>query len=480
MKKLSIKSILLAGFLICSASFAHAQAVPDCAPPGGMLTGSTTTCVNMGGSSAVTAFATQIPLDMFVPNSPTTPVTHYVNGATLSPAIAAGKLHVWTGTLNATYAGVSGPGIIRYTATGSVDGYGRLDCQSTANVPALNSQNSALPYYSTTGYCGGGQPANIGTYIPVSNVDSQMYYLDYTNPAGCVAPVTITGNSVSGPVTYTEYTGCTGLVQLPVYLGAADVDGSSFHQIGPLGNAVKPLDETALTVTQVAEFPFQFVVGSSVTYAGGTTPNLTREEVVALLSNQVANWNLLPGYGATNSQPTLCPRKAGSGTKATLQVTQMKDNFNEAISGANVIFGASTQDVINCVNTHPYSIGYIDADQTVNLTGGARAATLDGLAPNEPAATHPKRNIQNGLYTYWVGERFNYRNAPGGISVDPAITSNQQSVMNAIVTDAQDPVIYPFLPAGAYWVPPTQMCVTKNDPGPIKWTNPAPAFCPVP
>ncbi|MEK7328024.1 MAG: hypothetical protein AAB217_22505, partial [Chloroflexota bacterium] len=90
----------------------------------GMALSAEAQVINMGGASAGTPFATEVPLNMC--DSSPLPV-HYVNGPMGSPTITTGKLHTWT----CTRGGASI--IIRYSATGSSDGVKRLQ-QPEANA----------------------------------------------------------------------------------------------------------------------------------------------------------------------------------------------------------------------------------------------------------------------------------------------------------------------------------------------------------
>lgn len=437
---------LLAGVLAGQAAPAAAAMVEVCTGP------QPTTCValNMGGSSAGTGFATQVPLNILdqIPNFP----NHYVNGVTGS--ITAGKLHVWTGTRGGV------PTIIRYSATGSSDG-------------VLKLQQF------------------------VANAASNMTHLDHTSAAGCNAAVLLTRPSDGKQ--YYEVTDCTATTVQPSTLGASDVHGASFHQVGPITAIVKPLDQSMLTSVQAAIVPFKFVLGAGVRRnVGGVLVNvdsLTRTEIEGLLSRNVTKWSQIGLVAdddlnnvadAPEPDLTLCLRRAGSGTKAALDETVMKD-VTEISAGSSsltnsapgVYFGTSTQDVQDCVrgNTdfapirpaHKLAIGYLDADANVGATGTSITpgydVKLNGLLANDPSLTDPKVNLKCGKYLYWVGWRLNYRTAD-----DPGISASQDALIQAFVTDAQNPATIALLPAGAFWLAPVDMYVFKNtDAGPIQW-----------
>ena len=368
-KQLAVMGGLLAGLFSMSAMQASAAALP--APEEVFCTGAQpTACVplNGGGSSAATPFMTQVPLNLLdQPVSPSTnfPV-HYVNGDILVPSITAGKLHVWTGNRGGV------PTIIRYSATGSSDGVLRL-------------QN------------------------PTTNASSLMHYLDHL--AGTCSSGPTLKTRAADSKQYYEYTGCNTVVagDLPETMGMADVAGSSFHQVGPFPTAVKPLDQSMLTSTSTAIVPWQFIVGEHVKKDIGIPPahnlvpvvGFSRLEIEAILGHTVTDWRQLGlvtdvgtlGTPDASSPITLCLRSAGSGSKAALDETVMKD-ANEftvqtvAITSAadGVIFGTSTQDVQDCIRgnagngrpAHPRGIAYVDADVSV-ATLPAYPVKLNGM-----------------------------------------------------------------------------------------------------
>jgi ABC-type phosphate transport system substrate-binding protein len=425
------------------------------------------TVVNMGGASAGTPFATEVPLSLC--DASPKPV-HYVNGPTGSPVITTGKLHTWV----CNRAG--SPIIIRYSATGSSDGIIRVQ-------------------------------------QPEANSISNMNFLDHTVLTGCTGPTPKVRPSDSKQ--YDEYTGCTGgPVQLPVNLGWSDVAGSSYGQTGPLTTTVKPLDDSALLGTQVAIVPFSFVVGNGVQKVSGgavqgKVTNLSHYQVEALLSRQVTDWRQL-GLGTApiqadgspasigtpadaTSPVTLCLRTAGSGTKAALDQTVMVI-ANETIAGSSdltnaangVYFGQSNQDVRDCIignpgasrPAHPNGFGYMEADQAFAAAnpavGVSRAyeVRMDGFKAYDPTLADPKENLKCGKWKYWVGERTYTRNPS---SSDP----NVAALISAIISTSADPATISILPSGTFWTAPGQMNVQKNaDKGPVNFKAlPQPSTC---
>lgn len=526
--------MMLAGILAAGAVSAHAQTVE----------------MNMGGSSAGTGFATNVPPTLFKADSVATPVTHYVNGliSCVAPcdidpnlsgnqtSITSGKLHVWTGTLDGTATG--NPALdgkfaaIRYGATGSADG-----------IRKIENQTAPVSLYA---------------------VDAQpgfLTQLDQNNAAGCSPVVQL--------ATYKEVTGCTGLLSSPIspsgtaigaplHLGASDVEGSSFGQDGPAGTNALKQDQSLLLNAKPAVVPFKIVVGKGVKKrsdpnnpASALVPitNLTRTQVEAIFGPASAmggtrDWRRFDFVPDVNGDGiddggvatiTLCPRTAGSGTKAAFDQTVMINQKEIGLASVTVIFNVATQDVINCIIgrdangnglyneagdliPHPLAIGYLDADQlpyepsasnykgddsvdNEPLTGGFQAdgdafpdvtnVSLDGVhvydynlrvacgmayGADFSAARQcdPRAHLMDGQATYWVLWNLNRR--PDGFT---GISVDQDNLMKAFIAKAGSSPIIESLATGNYWLSPSLMCVTKAlDKGPHTWiTAGAPASC---
>lgn len=509
MKRFKIKGSLaafaLAAIISAGAGVASAQ-VESCDP----LNLANCVELNMGGSSAGTGFATTVPLLLLAQPPAADAPLHYVNGALAVPTtpsattITANRLHVWTGRdKNDTTKRV----IIRYSATGSSDG---------VNKP---NNYTAAP----------GAGINLGA--------GEMHFLDH-NGGGCGAfaalnkNIDVNGNGVidaGETFSYFEATGCggaaagvnQGAIKQQVELGAADVHGSSFHQTG--GASVSPLDQSALDSVQAAIVPFKFVLGKGVKKvnpAGGlmNVSTLSRTEIEWLLSTSGVSpdfkWSTLglvadadgDGVADVPEPPiTRCIRRAGSGTKAALDETVMKD-VNESAIGtldltdptptANTYFGLSTQDVQDCVSgrdlnedgiadfpndalattgdrpPHPLAIGYLDADAFIpdsptpfgdaDLDAEGYDVALDGKHANDPALPgDPRLNILCGKYLYWVGWRLNSHQ---NLSTFGGVTADMVALKNAFVAGASATKVNDF------WATIPEMKVFKNaDAGPVFW-----------
>ena len=386
------------------------------------------TALNLGGSSAGRNFATDVPLNL----CDAAPLPNRFSSAD-------GNRTTWT----CNRGGL--PVIMRYSATGSSDGVNKL------LQPAIN---------------------------PASN----MLYLDHTLTTGCTGPTLTTRASDGKQYNNTINCANTNTISLPVHVGASDVQGASFHQSGPVGTSVTPLDDSTLNSVQTAIVPFSLYVGKGVVKdvagaPGGPIAGLSRVEIEAIFNRAVIDWKRL-GYGTvTDAAPgaleatspiTLCLRAAGSGTKAAWDETIMINAGETGVANASVIFSTSTSGVLTCVATNRRSIGYMDSDQVVSFNvGGAQAGNayvvrIDGGLANDPSLTDPKRDLKCGKYAYWAGWRLNRRTASEGAAIDALAT--------AYVTNAGLAVTIGQIPTGAYWASDEEMAVFKNqDRGPIAW-----------
>jgi PBP superfamily domain len=386
------------------------------------------TPLNAGGSSAGRNFATDVPLNL-------------CDAAPLPARFASADGNKISWICNR--AGL--PVIMRYSATGSSDGVTKL-------------------------------------LQPASNPASNMLFLDHTLTAGCTGPVLTTRPSDSKQ--YNNTTGCanTNTISLPVHLGASDVQGASFHQVGPLGTSVLPLDDSTLNSTVAAIVPFALYAGKGVVKdvagaPGGPISGLSRLEIEQIFARGVTDWKRLgfgtvtdaaPGVLEATSPITLCLRSAGSGTKAAWDETVMLNATETSLANANVIFSPSTSGVLTCLATNRRSIGYMDADQVVSFNpGGAQAGNayvvrIDGGLSNDPSLADPKRDLKCGKFAYWAGWRLNRRTASEGADID--------ALRDAYVTNAGLQATISILPTGAFWASDEEMAVSKAvDKGPLSW-----------
>jgi ABC-type phosphate transport system substrate-binding protein len=462
-----LQTALTISFLMFGVQFSQgALTVVDCPAPGG--TGSyvavpyasgTTICVNAGGSSAITDFASMVPVTLFKYNNAVnvSNPSHFISGFAPTNSLQTTSVyHAWVGILdetvinnlnttaaNGNVALAPGTlGIIRYTASGSSDGIKKFENQTTFGITTVGTS---------------------GVVDPTSAQTS----LDVTNPLCASGPTAMS----NGTYYWNEYETCTGTTSVASYFGAADVNGATIHQTGPLGTSSGPFDQTALASSQIAYFPFAIVTGNGLTVGVNPVNNLTREQIVSLFSGNTNSWANI-GVTSTVSGVTLCMRNAGSGTKAQFQASLLKNDVkelakanNSTTNGVTARYNSTTQAVLTCIATYPNSIGYAEVDQA-NLAG-ANIIGIDGNAPT-------KVNVQNGSYPYFASERLNNRgNTGAGASNDANIDPQQQSLIDAFILQAGTSSVISSLPTvGVYWSAPADMCVTRNaDPGFFAWTK---------
>ena len=389
------------------------------------------TPLNMGGSSAGRNFMTDIPLNL-------------CDAAPLPSRFASADGNKITWVCNRG----GSPVIMRYSATGSSDGVNKL-------------------------------------LQPASNPASNMLYLDHTQTTGCTGPVLTTRPSDGKQ--YNDTTGCsnTNTISLPTHMGASDVQGASFHQTGPVGTSVSPLDESYLKSVGTAVVPFSIFVGKGVVRdvngaPGGPIAGLSRLEIEAIFNRGVTDWKRLgfgtvtdaaPGTLEATSPIVLCLRNAGSGTKAAFDETLMINANETSISiPGSVVFSSSTSGVLSCLAANRRSIGYMDSDQVRSFNpGGANAGLaytvrVDGGLAHDPSlgSTNEKRDLKCGKYAYWTSLRLNRRVAGEGAAID--------ALAQAFVTNAGLQATISVIPTGEYWASDEEMAVLKNaDRGPILW-----------
>ena len=271
------------------------------------------TVLNIGGSSAARNFMTDVPLNLCDAGTST---ANYPNRY----ASADGNKITWV----CNRAGL--PVIMRYSATGSSDGVNKL-------------------------------------LQPASNPASNMLFLDHTLTTGCTGPTDTTRPSDGKHYNNTINCNNANTISLPVHVGASDVQGASFHQVGPVGTTVTPLDDSTLNSVATAIVPFAIYVGKGVVKdvagaPGGPISGLSRMEIEAIFNRGVTDWKRLgfgtvtdaaPGTLEATSPITLCLRNAGSGTKAAFDETIMINANETSVANATVIFSSSTSGVLSCL-----------------------------------------------------------------------------------------------------------------------------------
>ena len=235
---------------------------------------------------------------------------------------------------------------------------------------------------------------------------------------------------------------CTGTKCVTVNAGASDVQASSFSQeshgalYGPLGGTYtnrsfkgsSALSSSGLFDYRPVVVPFAFYVNKSVKKSDGVTTvsDLTSPQAKLIFSGQIQNWSDMLGFAAQPIQ--VCLRHAGSGTHATLDITQVRPAgviTSEDLTGPyHYYFNDGSSDLMKCINgsgtwTGAGAVGYADADQSLASYSNTAQTTLNGVAAT-------KANIQNGAYDFWTIE-----NLYTTTSTDPWL--------NALVAFSKDP-----------------------------------------
>jgi len=351
--------------------------------------------------------------------------------------------------------------------------------------------------------------------VPESDMTSHMSFLPGPEDiTGCDDPVLLTRQFDSKA--YYEWAPCSGgTISAPLHVGLAGVKGASLKQVGPgpsffppdPGFFVSPLDDTGLNSTEVGIVPLSIYLGRDVGQVNSagvleqvdSIPSATLESVLngagatqwQQIGFDTGTVGLAPSEGLTDID--ICHRRAGSGAKAALDATIMKDSSENSV-GVNVLdvatdltadshdfFLQSSEGVIQCLESdtqgHPHAIGYMTADQTTKLTGtDAYVVAIDGVLVRDDtaaAARFPflfpgdvdydaaaKWGLRCGHYRFWNGAQMNTRpTSSGNPTLDVLITT--------FVTMASTPASIANSPAGLYWETANAMAVFKNnDAGP--------------
>jgi ABC-type phosphate transport system substrate-binding protein len=258
---------------------------------------------------------------------------------------------------------------------------------------------------------------------------------------------------------------------------------------------VVPVDQSAQLSTQVVAVPFKFVLGNGVKRVDPVSgslldvDSLSRSKIEALLSRQVTDWRQLglvadadaDGIPDSEAPVVLCLQQAGSGDKAALDATLMKDaaefpsglapsalNHTHTTGTGQIHFGLNGMDVRDCIGgnaalnrpAHPTAIGYMSADAVVPNGYGVG---IDGRQARDLALPDPKANVKCGKYPFWTGLRLNTRNPSDS---DAAIAA----LIYDFITEAGDPATIALMSTANYWMSEREMYVFKNaDHGPLIW-----------
>ncbi len=255
-----------------------------------------------------------------------------------------------------------------------------------------------------------------------------------------------------------------------VTIGASDVDSTSFQQssygklLGP-STATNNVDTTrefdgsidasSLELQQPIVVPFAFFANKTVTKDSSTITNIPRMMAVMIFSGQVTKWSDF-GSDYVDQPITACLRHAGSGTHSTLDLGVMHSawgglllqNENAAEGYTIAWFNDGSGDMMYCLNSLNYSIGYADADQALlpkypNVT----RLNYNGVTPSA-------LNIINGQYdNFWSVQRSYIAS-----DIDPTTKANWVDLMLSFAGDPNN-IPASMLP---YYAAECELKYTKN------------------
>ncbi len=291
-----------------------------------------------------------------------------------------------------------------------------------------------------------------------------------------------------------------------VDVGASDVSSDSFVQASngySNGNVVIPtgtdlnidLTDPAMgppagtsfveTPRQPIIVPFSFFVNNDLSTTA--VPNLTRQQVLLLMSGNIYNWKMF-GKNYPDKQVTVCHRHAGSGTLATLDQAIMRGDralsqwanpaaYDTSAPAAKLLFHDGSAGLMGCVNTNgsvdtnkdttSIAIGYADSDANVSAVDAAGNETAkynnvhrikfngggEGLTPANKTNygySAVKYEIANGAYEFWSAQWMYLRNV-ANTAADTTVRDLYRSLMSyAATTDLSTCTAASKL--GCYWL----------------------------
>jgi len=330
---------------------------------------------------------------------------------------------------------------------------------------------------------GNGADGIIRLLQPASNPASNLLFLNHTLTTGCTGPVLTTRPSDGRQ--YNNTTGCNdgNTISLPVHVGASPIQGSTYHQTGPTGTTISPLDDSSLNGVPTAVVPLSLYLGKGVVRdvngaPGGQIPGLNRLEIEAIFSRGVTDWKRLgygtvadanPGQLEATSPIVLCLRNAGAGQKSMVDEVLLINVPETSVALPNaVIFSNNASGVVNCVASNRRSIGYAETEELVRFeAGGANAGlayqiAIDGGRAYDSTLADPKQDLKCGRYAFWANLRLYRRVAGEGAAVD--------AVAQAFITNAGLQSTIQQIPSGRFWASDEELAVFKNtDRGPLLW-----------
>jgi hypothetical protein len=161
---------------------------------------------------------------------------------------------------------------------------------------------------------------------------------------------------------------------------------------------------------------FGFIVNSSL-----GIKDLPKEAIAAIYDGQVFDWHKITTSGntAVTSSPTeiiICNREIGSGTRATTDiflngtgcnydggVNSLKDEAGVTPPGFSTAEPADNFQTIaelDCVNSHPNSIGYVSIDNFSKVSGGSASTSFpSAVAITVSGVAASVTNAAEGVYS---------------------------------------------------------------------------------
>ncbi|MEA2084752.1 MAG: substrate-binding domain-containing protein [Thermodesulfobacteriota bacterium] len=176
--------------------------------------------------------------------------------------------------------------------------------------------------------------------------------------------------------------------------------------------------------------------------------NMTRLMATNIFSGKATNWKDFGDY-FPNAPIYKCFRHAGSGTHATLDFAVMRGNgwgWDLQFWMPNATWSDGTGDLMSCMDTHDYAVGYADADRLYGKNKEAmHVVQYEGVSPT-------RDRIRNGLYNFWSAQWM--------YTCDDT-TGDQQTMAQTLADYASDPDNIPVTKE-LFWAAKKEMRFMKS------------------
>jgi ABC-type phosphate transport system substrate-binding protein len=298
------------------------------------------------------------------------------------------------------------------TSTVNLPDFRAVSCTAATGQPFAGT--SVTVWYRAEG------GSVVGVLPVINNVSVKQ--LDIVN-ASCAATdgvnYSCTGVTGSANVNGTNDTWGGGVLSHNIDIGISDLEpgvfgntataagGGQHDPFGIYSAAFTGPDQTssalqAMTHSTILMQTFGFVVNMNLGLA-----DLPKEQITAIFDGRLTDWSKVSSAGGTavgSGAIVVCHREKGSGTRAS---TDLFLNGIGCTSGASTINSTDsgtpadnfqTSAELDCVNTHPNSIGYVSIDNFSKLGAGKQFTAVNSITVSGVASA--VQTSATGQYDY--------------------------------------------------------------------------------